>query len=1174
MTSSKYLVRLVVLATVLLTLAPLVFAQDYRGKVQGFVKDENGSAILGAQVVLRNVKTGVEVTRNSDSEGRFVFDFVDPGDYVLMAEQTGFKKAVQENIVVRVRGDIAVDLKMTVGGVTETVTVEAAPVAVQFNSSSTLLTVENKVIDQLPIRGRNPYNVATLDPTVSPGTGSTSNENRPYHHAYASDIDVGGQTTRANDVLLDGVALNSSYKASYTPALDAVQEVTFQKNAIDSEYGYSAGGVIVLNMKSGTNDFHGSAIANWRNPRFNAVSDPTIRRTAGADESNFRGTNLKIYGGTIGGPIIKNKLFTFTSYEHWNDASPLPFTLTVPTELERNGDFSQSSRNGVIRTIFDPLTSTGTSGTRTAFTGNKIPTTRFDPTALKLLAEMPLPNLPGSQDNLQGFKINETTYWNFSERVDWNYSDRLKTFIRYGQFKAHLLESNPTGKKLMPLNGSNRYGLSIAADTVYTFSPKWVLNLRGNYHQLTDEYAAPPSLIGQDGIAALFPTNFWTSLYTFDQYYYPAFDVGSSRLGRPGREFWQHPQGYGGSARLNYYEGAHSLKFGGEYRVDKGKGARFEPITFNIKQALTANANSSPNLNTSGSEWATFLLGFIDNGSIAARVPIQEAVTTGYAGYVMDDYKFNSRLTLNLGLRWEYEPGPVDRGNRLSQQLDLTQPIPEMQATPPAIPAAVTALLNSKNEKQLFNGAWVFTSANNRNAWNRKMWNLLPRLGFAYRIDDKSVMRFGWGRYISPSSKIRDPLGDFVNQYAGFSTSTPGATLAVVAPATGPVPRATLSNPFPNSITPIQQPLGQSLGRYTNLGNSIGAANNATNGIDQYELRPAVNDRFSFSFQREIWYKFVLDFEYFQNKETNLPYAVDLNMADPNFSYETPKSVFNQSVTNPFFNYLTPDKFPGTLRTQSTITIGGLLRPFPQYGVINQTNTSGRGEHLRSFEIQAQRPYAKGVSLLFAYSYQREKTQEFFDDLATFARIFQWRDTDSPRQRFTSAIRWDLPFGKGRTYLNNAPKGVDMVLGGWVFTTTTRIYSGRPLFFNQNLIADGNPKISNPTQAKWFDTSKFHALPTSTDPTLPANLHRRDNPWTYPGLYGPGVWQTDGTLSKSFSITERFKLEARIEAYNLFNRLQLANPTVDFNSANFGKITAKLVAYNGREVQYGLRLVF
>ena len=259
------------------------------------------------------------------------------------------------------------DLKLSVGGVQETVTVEAPPIAVQFGSSSTLLTIENKVIDQLPVRGRNPYSVTQLDPTVSPGTGSTSNENRPYHHAYASDFDAGGGTLRANDVLLDGVPLTSSYKSSYTPAMDAVQEVTFQKNAIDSEFGYSAGGVIVLNMKSGTNEFHGTAIGNWRNPRFNAVTDPTIKRTAGADETNFRGTNLKIYGGTIGGPIIKNKLFTFTSYEHWNDASPLPFTLTVPTALERAGDFSQSTRNGVIRNIFDPMTSTGTSGTRTQF---------------------------------------------------------------------------------------------------------------------------------------------------------------------------------------------------------------------------------------------------------------------------------------------------------------------------------------------------------------------------------------------------------------------------------------------------------------------------------------------------------------------------------------------------------------------------------------------------------------------------------------------------------------------------------------------------------------------------------------------------------------------------------------------------------------------------------------
>jgi carboxypeptidase family protein len=1180
MTSFNYRFCIAAMA-VLLIIVTSVAAQDYRGKVQGLVTDEAGSGVPGAHVVLLNVKTGVEVTRQSNSDGHFIFDFVEPGEYQVVVEQTGFKKAVQENVIVRNRGDITVDLKLSVGGVQETVTVESPPIAVQFGSSSTLLTIENKVIDQIPIRGRNPYSITQLDPTVSPGTGSTSNENRPYHHAYASDFDAGGGTLRANDVLLDGVPLNSSYKSSYTPAMDAVQEVTFQKNAVDSEFGYSAGGVIVLNMKSGTNEFHGTAIGNWRNPRFNAVSDPTIKRTAGADETNFRGTNLKIYGGTIGGPIIKNKVFTFTSYEHWNDASPLPFTLTVPTALERTGDFSQSTRNGVIRQIFDPATSTGTSGTRTRFSfggrNDVIDPARFDPTALKLLAEIPLPNLPGSQDNLQGFKVNQTSYWNFSERVDWVHSENWRSFVRYGQFKAQLLESNPTGKKMLPLNGSNRYGLSIAADTVYTISPKLVLNLRANYHQLTDEYAAAPALIGKEGIANLFPTNFWQSLYTFDQYYYPAFDVGSSanRLGRPGREFWQHPQGWGASARVNYYAGKHSLKFGAEYRVDKGKGARFEPLTFNIKQALTANANSGANLNTSGSEWATFLLGYIDNASIAARVPIQEAYTLGYAGYAMDDFKVNNRLTLNLGLRWEFEPGPIDRGNRLSQQLDLTQPIPEMIATPPVIPTAVTNLLASKGEKHIFNGAWIFATADNRSAWNRKVLNLLPRLGGAYRISDKSVVRFGWGRYMSPSSKIRDPLGDFVNQYAGFSTNTP-------APGTvnNGRPQVTLSNPFPANLAPIQQPLGQTLGRYTNLGNAIGAAGNATNGIDQYQLRPAVNDRFSFSYQREVWGRFIVDFEYFYNHETNLPYAVDLNMADPAFSYEVPKSIFNLSVANPFLNYLTPDKFPGSLRTAGNPTQGSLLRPYPQYLAINQTNTSGRGEHLHSFEIQAQRPFTKGLSVMVAFAYQREQTQEFFDDLATYARRFEWRDTDTPRRRLTSAVRWDIPVGRGRWLLKDAPKAVDMMVGGWSFTTTTRLYSGRPLFFTQNLLVSGNPKLSNPTKDKWFDTSKFARLPTTTnaDGTVnnndPVNLHKRDNPWTFPGVEGPGIWQSDMTVSKSFSLTERFKLEIRAEGYNVFNHVNLANPTVDFNSANFGKITTKLVAYNGREVQYGLRLVF
>ena len=270
----------------LLMTSSLVVAQDYRGKVQGTIADPTGGAVAGARVVLHNDETGVEVARQTDSDGHYIFDFVDPGVYTVIVEVTGFKKSEQKSVIVRNRGDVTADMKLTIGAVEEVITVTAPPVAVEFNSSSTALTIENKLVDKLPIRGRNPYNLTTLDPTINGGENA---ENRPYHHAFGNEFDAGGGTTRANDIQLDGVALTSSYKSSYTPSIDAVKEVTFQKNAIDSEYGYSSGGIIIVNMKSGTNEFHGSAYAHGRSPKFNAFADPTIARIANSDETRFRG---------------------------------------------------------------------------------------------------------------------------------------------------------------------------------------------------------------------------------------------------------------------------------------------------------------------------------------------------------------------------------------------------------------------------------------------------------------------------------------------------------------------------------------------------------------------------------------------------------------------------------------------------------------------------------------------------------------------------------------------------------------------------------------------------------------------------------------------------------------------------------------------------------------------
>ncbi|MBI4902784.1 MAG: carboxypeptidase regulatory-like domain-containing protein [Acidobacteria bacterium] len=1141
-------------------------AQDYRGKLQGIVTDPAGAALPGAMVTLRNTDTGVNTTRHTGGDGRYVFDFVESGQYTVSVEAASFKRFEQRGITVQNRGDITVDARLALGAVSESITVEESPVAVQFNSSSDTLTVGRELVDQMPIRGRNPYNITTLDPTLNGGEAA---ENRPYHHAFANELDAGGQTTRANDVQLDGVPLTSSYKTSYTPSIEAVGEVSFQKNAVDSEFGYSAGGVVILNMRSGTNKIKGSGYYHNRNPRFNAIGDPTLPRVAGADETANRGTNLKMFGGTLGGPIIRNKLFFFSSYEQWDDKRPISVKITLPTAAERQGNFAQSVRTcrvgnapvNCVRAIYDPLTSTGASGIRTPYPGNVLPVSAFDATSVKLLRELPMPNLASNDLNWQGAKSELVDYWNMSHRADWNINARLKTFVRYGQFKTSLLEQPPadaTGN-LFPYTGSNRNGLSIAADTVYTISTKQVLNIRANFHRLTDE-AATPAILGQQGLENLWPGNPWyQSLYTREDIYYPAVDVGTSnRLGRTGREFWQRPQGWGASARMNQYMGAHQMKFGAELRVDRGKGARFEPINLNFRQVLTADRQGGSDLNNSGSEWATFLLGYLDNNSNVRRIPVQEVVTMGYSSYFQDDFKLHPRLTLNLGLRWEFEPGPVDRQNRLSQRLDLTSPIPEFQSTPPVMPDAARALMASKGYNYRWNGAWIFTSPDSRRAWSRKALNLLPRIGGAWRVNDRSALRFGYARYMSPSSRIRDPLGDFVNQYTGYSTLT-----TVNAPLNG-LPLARVSDPFPSSgpnRNPVQLPVEKALGRYTNLGNPV--------SLDQYELRPQMNDRFTLSYQREVWERTVVSFDFFYNHGINVPYNVDLNLADPNFFYDNPRTVTSAQVRNPFLNILTAEKFPGALRnTPTNTTVGALLRPYPQYGAITQTNTAGKTIHTASYKLQAQRPFYKGLSMIAAYAYQRESRTEFFDDRAEFARDFSWRFLPAARHRFNYALTYQLPFGKRRALLNNVPAAVDSVIGGWQLTSTTRWYSGRLLQFNQSLTVNGTPWMEDRTLARWFNTGAFARLPDA-DRNVP-----RTSPYNFAGVVGPRTSQTDCTVSKSFPLGERLRLEARAEAYNVLNHLNWDNPVVDFNNTNFGRILSKRPEYIGREVQFGVKLTF
>src|SRR5260221_5612366 len=342
-----------------LILSAVSSAQEYRGRVQGVVTDATDAAVSGAAVRLQSVDTGVATIKPTDNYGHYLFDLVVPGTYRLVTETPGFSRFEQENILVQNRGDITVNVKLQVGAVNETVKVLDTPVAIQFNTSGMDLTIDNGLVSNLPVVARNPFTLALLDPAV---TNQYTLERAPFKMWAPSQMEVGGSTSQKNDTLLDGMPVQVGPKASYAPPMDAVTEVTVQQNSVDAEYGHSAGGILNVSMKSGTNDLHGDLYYFGRNPALNAASNAITH--APNQVKNH------IYGATVGHPIKKNKLFHFFAFERWNEHEPRSNVLTLPTALERLGNFSQSlNANGGLRAIYDPLSTKLKSTTGQDFRG-------------------------------------------------------------------------------------------------------------------------------------------------------------------------------------------------------------------------------------------------------------------------------------------------------------------------------------------------------------------------------------------------------------------------------------------------------------------------------------------------------------------------------------------------------------------------------------------------------------------------------------------------------------------------------------------------------------------------------------------------------------------------------------------------------------------------------------
>lgn len=1142
--------------------APLA-AQDNRGRVQGYVTDPSGAGIVAAGVVLTNQGTGVSTARKTNESGLYLFDLVQPGMYSVSVEAPGFNKYTQSGIRVQTRADITVDAQLALGAVSNSVDVTADATTVEFNSSSMSGTINGKLLDQMPVLSRSPFSLAIIEPSVvnKYGMGSMdTSQNFPFYQISQNGMDIGGATGGRNQLLLDGVDTRVEQRGSYAPPMDAVQEVVVQQNPVDAEYGNSGGAAVSISMKSGTNDLGGSAYYYGRNPVFNAAPS-AITRTP----SNARN---HIFGTALGGPVVipklyngKNKAFWFFSYERWEASQAGGMeTATLPTDLERNGNFSQSKNMyGGLRTIYDPVTTTTDSATNTAkrlpFAGNMIPSSRIDPAAAALMKYVWQPNNAGDNpltgtNNWKASPSVGNPYTNISARGDYNFNQNWRAFGRYSrQNQWQTPELAADSPAYMSWGAGKMYAMNVAANVDGTLNPTTFVSFRFGYIRSADTLDLPSAKTNADMWSGIWRNSDWyrQSLSANSDVYFPAFTVGGSQFGNPSS--WDlQPRQTSWSAMLMKQAGSHYIKFGGKFTHYSSDSGLPDWGKFNFDAALTSPTYINSPTDQGGDSWASFLLGNPASGytNYASRV-FTKSNNIGF--FFQDDWKLSRNLTVNLGVRWEYDQAPTEDQYRLVRNLDLTSPIPEFQANPPQLPD----LSKYSSFPIRYNGALQFMDSDNPRMFHAPKDVFLPRIGLAYRLNDKSSIRFGYSRYAIPFQTALGPNWNLPN--TGFSQRTD-----ILAPIAG-IPQTQLNDPFPAN-NPVLEPIGSSRGRYSQLGSSVVYYN-------QYPKQP-VTDRLNLSLQRELPWQVRLDVTAFVSFGRNVPNADVyggvvasqlVNMMNPMLNY-TYKAELSQAVANPFYQYLTPDKFPGALRNQKNVALNALLKPYPQYGAITEMYTGGADDKYRSLQVKAQKAFSKGLTFTVGYNYSRNLMDQYFTDVARYNRNYSMLDTGAFRHKLTVAPFWELPFGKGRAFAGNLHPVLDAVLGGWTTSHLFQFNSGNMLKFGQMRV-NGDPRIGNPSRTRWFNTQAFAP---DTAFTL------RSNPFYFDGLTGPVSWNLDSTLAKNFYITEKTRIELRMDAFNVPNHFLSTNPVLDVRSSLFGRSVGQ--SNLGREMQYTLRLHF
>lgn len=1129
---------LVVLASAAL-LAASAAAQSTTASLLGTVVDTSGSAIPGASLSAINRDTNARVEGRSTADGKYLLAPLTPGTYRIEASAQGFKKFVRDGVILQVQQQARVEIQLTVGELSESVTVVADASTIETASATIGKVVSNRAIQDLPLNSRNVYSLIYLTPGVAGSIGNNYN---------SMSYSVNGARASMMETLIDGATASHPTVQGYSgisafPSVDAIGEFKVLGANFSAEYGRTAGSVLNVVYKSGTNNFHGSAYEFLRNSVLD--SNNFFSNSRGVDLASFKRSQ---FGGTLGGPIIKNRTFFMGSYEGLRQRSFSSRTNTVPTELERSGNFTQTfaAANRPVL-IYDPFTTRANPAggfIRDQFAGNVIPASRINPVARNVLKYMPLPNTQGAAFT------NANNYYNAGSgkldldqidgRFDHNITSNQRLFVRVSKRNQDDEPAVLWPKEISlaedRINQRNRMYNGVL-DYTGTPGPTTILNGRVAYARSLYFYENqgldfPASSLG---LPSALDTAGGLTMF-------PRFSIGGySSLGNTDNRYNAFMT-YTAAATVTKIHGAHTWKFGYEGRMIRVNNRESRSTSGDF--SFAANFTQGPNPNTAavdrGNGLASLFAG-VGSGSLIQSFKDAAAQSFYTALYAQDDWRVTNKLTLNLGLRYDLDSPRTERFDRMNY-FD---------------PSARSPLAGRAPGFPNLSGGLVFVGVDGRPRsqykWDRN--NFGPRIGFAYQVSQKTTIRGGWGNIFSPSpQQAHGTVGPF-----GFRTQTPW-----VASIDGITPNDTISNPFPRGFT---LPPGASQGLLTQAGANIQAPVQET-------LTP-YSAQWNLNIQRDLPGQILLEVAYVGTRGLQLSRndegGLTLNQLDP--QYMSLGSRLNEQVDNPFFGLVNN----GVLATPR-ISRAQSLRPYPQFTDVIPLYSSGSSSTYHGLQISFSKRFSKGLQ--FEGSYTKAKT---IDNAMSHANSYDIRNSRSLTdydiaQRFVVGYVYELPFGRGRKFGANWNKAANIVLGGWQINGITTYQSGTPLSVSANNVSGlfnsrGLPNSTGQSGKltgdihnrlnRYFDTSVF---------TQPAAFTLGNVSPRIGDIRGPGLRNWDTSLFKDFNIRETWRLQFRGEFLNASNTVRFSGPNTTVGSNQFGVISGQ--ANSPRQIQFGLKLLW